>query len=164
MRSKQTVEAYIRNFIFGIEDGLVSTVGLLSGIAAADVPRTTIVLTGVVLVIVEAFSMGVGSLLSESSAEEYVLKKTSLRRTASAATIMFVSYLVAGMIPLFPYFFASDGAALVISVGASLVALFVLGFVSARRFNISGWRSGIRMFVLGGIAIAAGVLVGRWLK
>jgi hypothetical protein len=40
---------FLRNFIFGIEDSLVSTVGLLSGIAIEHIPQVTIVLTGVVL-------------------------------------------------------------------------------------------------------------------
>jgi VIT1/CCC1 family predicted Fe2+/Mn2+ transporter len=50
---------YLRNFIFGVEDSLVSTVGLLSGVAVAGVASRTILLTGVVLIFVEAFSMAV---------------------------------------------------------------------------------------------------------
>ena len=47
---------YIRNFVFGVEDSLASTVGLLSGIATAGVNASTIVVTGAVLIFVEAFS------------------------------------------------------------------------------------------------------------
>lgn len=65
----------IRNFVFGVEDSLVSTVGLLAGIAFAGVEAKTVVLTGAVLIFVEAFSMGVGSLLSEQSVEQYEEKK-----------------------------------------------------------------------------------------
>ena len=60
---------YMRNLIFGAEDSLVSTVGLLSGIAIGGVPKSAIILTGIVLIFVEAFSMGVGSYLSEYSVE-----------------------------------------------------------------------------------------------
>ena len=45
---KETIEKYAlyaKNFIFGVEDSLVSTVGLLSGIAIAGVPRGTIFLS-----------------------------------------------------------------------------------------------------------------------
>ena len=62
---------YIRNIVFGVEDSLVSTVGLLSGIALGDIPRSTILFTGLVYIFVEAFSMAVGSFLSEESVEEY---------------------------------------------------------------------------------------------
>ena len=57
----------VRNFTFGVEDSLVSTVGLLAGIAFAGVNAGTVVLTGAVLIFVEGFSMAVGSLLSEQS-------------------------------------------------------------------------------------------------
>ena len=54
-----------------MEDSLVSTVGLLSGVAVANVPMTTILLTGLILIFVEAISMAAGSFLSEYSAEGY---------------------------------------------------------------------------------------------
>ena len=81
----------IRNFTFGVEDSLVSTVGLLAGIALAGVGRETIVVTGLVLIFVEAFSMGVGSLLSEQSVEEYESsKEVSLAKPGIAALVMLV--------------------------------------------------------------------------
>ena len=40
---------YLRSFIFGVEDSLVSTVGLLSGVAIANASRDTILLTGTVV-------------------------------------------------------------------------------------------------------------------
>ena len=64
--------SYIRNFVFGVEDSLVSTVGLLSGVAIAGVEQKYIFITGLILIFVEAFSMAVGSFLSEESAEKYI--------------------------------------------------------------------------------------------
>jgi len=61
---------YLRNFIFGVEDSLVSTVGLLAGVAAAAISQSAIVTTGLVLIVVEGFSMGVGSFLTEETTEE----------------------------------------------------------------------------------------------
>ncbi len=78
-------DSFIRNFVFGVEDSLVSTVGLLSGIAVAGIGRSDIVVTGVVLISVEVFSMGVGSFLSERSAEEYVLQhETTIKRSSKS--------------------------------------------------------------------------------
>lgn len=70
MESKQTFALYVRTFVFGVEDSLVSTVGLLSGLAIAGAARGTIILSGVTLIFVEAFSMGIGSLLSEHQKED----------------------------------------------------------------------------------------------
>ena len=87
--------SYYRNFVFGVEDSLVSTVGLLSGITIAGVTKESLLVTGVVLIFVEAVSMGAGSFLSESSAEIYESHRdVPTRRSYLDALIMFVSYLV----------------------------------------------------------------------
>lgn len=163
MRSRLTSASYFRNFVFGVEDSLVSTVGLLSGIAIADVPEHTVFLTGVILILVEAFSMAVGSFLSEHSADDYVQRReSSSRRSSVASVIMFFSYFVSGFIPLFPYFFFPTGTAIALSITLSLGALFLLGVIGARISRISILRNGLRMLMIGGIAIAAGIAVGKF--
>lgn len=157
---------HVRNFIFGVEDSLVSTVGLLSGIAVGGVARSQIVLTGIVLLFVEAFSMGVGSLLSEQSAREYLShKETSLVASIADSVIMFTSYFFAGFIPLSPYFFLDPARANVLSVTLTLCALFLLGSVSGKFFGISVVRNGVRTLIMGGVAtavgIAAAIIIGK---
>ncbi|PIR87110.1 MAG: hypothetical protein COU11_02690 [Candidatus Harrisonbacteria bacterium CG10_big_fil_rev_8_21_14_0_10_49_15] len=153
---------YFRNFIFGVEDSLVSTVGLLSGVAIADVPRATIFLTGMVLIFVEAFSMGVGSFLSEHSASDFEGAPEKARRSIVwPALVMFVSYFVSGFIPLFPYIVLPVSAALAVSVVVSLLALFGLGAVSGKITKKSVVREGLRMLIIGGGAVLLGVLVGK---
>lgn len=60
----------IRDIVFGLEDGLVSTVGVLTGIASGTDDHFIVILSGVVLIMVEALSMGVGSFLSAESERE----------------------------------------------------------------------------------------------
>lgn len=153
-------EAYLRNFIFGVEDSLVSTVGLVAGIAAVGVPRTGILTTGAVLIFVEAFSMGIGSFLSETSAQEYAEGSEDDPKSARAAAIMFGSYFAAGFIPLGPYVLLPLSAAFWTSIALSIVALFLLGMASARISRTSFFKTGLRMSLLGGMAILVGVLVG----
>ncbi len=161
MRHSTHSTSFFRNFIFGVEDSLVSTVGLLSGIALATVPAKTIFLTGVVLIFVEAFSMSAGSLLSESSAEEYASgTHEPAKNNIVAAAIMFLSYFVSGFIPLFPYILWPVDLALPVSIVASVVALFALGLVSATLSNTNLIKSGVRMAVIGGMAIAVGAIAG----
>lgn len=157
--------SFVRNFIFGVEDSLVSTVGMLSGIAVADVPRATIFLSGMVLIVVEALSMGVGSLLSETATEEFIYKKERVQpRSYVGGVIMFLSYFVAGFIPLTPYYFLAVQTAFPISIAASLISLFFLGFLGAKYFGANIWRSGLRMFIFGGLAISAGMAIGSLLS
>lgn len=156
---------YIRNAIFGIEDSLVSTVGFLSGIAVADLERATILLVGVVLIVVEGVSMGAGAFLSEASAEEY--RAAGARRkhghAFAAGVVMFVSYLLAGFVPLMPYILFPISVALEVSVGSSLVALILLGAASGALSRASLVKSAVRMLVIGGVAIAIGVTVATFI-
>jgi VIT1/CCC1 family predicted Fe2+/Mn2+ transporter len=156
-------EAYFRNFIFGVEDSLVSTVGLIAGVAAAGVERTTILVTGVILIFVEAFSMGVGSFLSESSAEEYQ-GSSNRQKSARSAGIMFVSYFIAGFVPIGPYVFLPQRFAFWTSIALSIAALFALGIASARVSKSSLLKTSLRMALLGGLAIAIGVSIGAAFK
>lgn len=154
--------AFLRNFIFGVEDSLVSTVGLLSGVAIAGVPQRTILLTGVVLIFVEAFSMGVGSYLSEQNAKEFSRRtELPIRQAVIGSVIMFTSYFVSGFVPLAPYLAFPTATAFPLSVIASLVSLFLLGFVGAKMFRMNAGRHGLEMLVIGGAAILIGVVVGR---
>ena len=159
-KAKEEFATYVRNFIFGVEDSLVSTVGLLSGVAAAGLSKHDIFLTGIVLLFVEAFSMGVGSFLSEESAEEYVGNKKSF--SLHGALIMFFSYFAAGFIPLAPYLMFDINKAFVSSVTLSLLALFLLGIVSSKIFQDKhSTKHAIRMLLIGGMAIAVGIVVGK---
>jgi VIT1/CCC1 family predicted Fe2+/Mn2+ transporter len=154
--------SYFRNFVFGVEDSLVSTVGLLSGVALAGVAQETIIISGIVLIFVEAFSMGAGSFLSERSAQEYATRtEVSPRQAGVGALIMFVSYALSGFVPLLPYLFFPAHAALGISVALALAALAMLGAISAKLSGTTMGRSIRSMLVIGGAAILVGVIAGQ---
>lgn len=153
---------FVRNLVFGIEDGLVSTVGLLSGIAIAGVSGATIFVTGAILVFVEAFSMAAGSYLSEESVEENFEAPQSSTRSIEGSAVMFVSYAVAGFIPLLPYVLLDVSRAFTTSIVCAFAALFILGLWSGRRGK-SAWKSAWRMALVGGAAIIVGATVGSLL-
>lgn len=152
---------YMRTIVFGITDSLVSTVGLLAGIDVAGAPHKVLALTGIVYAFVEAFSMAVGNFLSEESAEEYESKaRVSDGPPILAGGVMFISFVLAAFIPLAPYFFLTTWVALAASIAVSIAALFVMGIVSARLAHLPLFWRGARMALLGGSAIAIGVLIG----
>ncbi len=153
---------YLRTVVFGVIDSLVSTVGFLAGISVAGVPHATLVLTGFVYAFVEAFSMAMGNFLSEESAEEYVSRSdVDDRPSVIAAFIMFVSCVLASFVPITPYLFFTGATALVVSMSASILGLFIVGMLSARFSRLPiVWR-GVRMALLGGAAIIVGVAVGQ---
>lgn len=157
--------AYIRNFTFGVEDSLSSTVGLLAGVASASVPKTTIIITGLILIFTEAMSMGVGSFLSEQSVSEFKTRRDlPLSKSLPGAVVMFFSYLFSGLIPLFPYVVFSAPLNLWTSVALSLMSLCLLGIINSRLSRTPVTGHALRMLVLGGSVAISGVLLGRFLK
>lgn len=155
-------DTYLRNFIFGVEDSLVSTVGLLAGVAAADVTGKAILATGFVLIVVEGFSMGVGSFLTEETTEEMAGEKPRTLEAIKGACTMLVSYIVAGLIPLSPYLFFSGENAVSISISLSLLGLFGLGYGTSIYFGRAHpYKRAIKMMLLGGIAVLVGMLIGK---
>ena len=162
----KTFILYVRNFIFGAEDSLVSTVGLFSGNCfGKGIARGDIIVSGAVLVCVEAFSMSVGSFLSERTTEESFSDYNKQNSNSLwAAIIMFFSYFIFGLVPLFPYFVISVDRAFWWSIAVSLTFCLFLGFISAKVLKTKIFRNGLRMMLIGGIAIGLGVIVGMIFK
>lgn len=162
---KKIQNLYIRNFIFGIEDGLVSTVGLLSGVVVAGAPKYFILTTGLILIFVEAFSMGAGSFLSEHSAEEYTERKHKIpKQHLLASLIMFLSYFIAGFIALLPYIIVGLPLAFWLSIVFALLALATLGAINAKLYKVKIWHHSFEVFAIGGTAVLVGVGIGKLAK
>jgi len=152
---------YLRTIVFGVIDSLVSTVGLLAGIDVAGASHKTVILTGIIYGFVEAFSMAIGNFLSEESAEEYESKADVPNGPSLiAGVVMFVTFVFAAFIPLAPYFFSATWVAFAASIVVSILALFIVGVVSARFSRLPMLWRGARMALLGGAAILMGVLTG----
>jgi VIT1/CCC1 family predicted Fe2+/Mn2+ transporter len=163
--NKETKAVFLRNVIFGVEDSLVSTVGLLSGIALDATPRSIVLLTGFVYIFVEGFSMAIGSFLSEESTQDYLARKRQgPAGSILGAVAMLVSFIIAGFIPLIPYLVFGEARAILISVVVSILVLFGLGVVSGKVSKTGLWSRGLRMAILGGLAIIIGVVVSHFFK
>jgi VIT1/CCC1 family predicted Fe2+/Mn2+ transporter len=158
-------EIYIRNITFGITDSLVSTVALLAGIDMSGTTRHIVIMTGIVYAFVEAFSMAIGSFLSEESTEEYVMKGEVPKTNAfMSGIIMFISFVLSSFIPIIPYIFFSFNIAFMFSILFSIIALFIVGMIAAKISNVNIIKHGLKMVLLGGMAIIIGVFVGKFLK
>jgi VIT1/CCC1 family predicted Fe2+/Mn2+ transporter len=213
---------YMREVVFGMEDGMVSTLGALIGIAVSSNSQLITILSGLVIIAVESISMGIGSYLSSTSGgaidkrklheEQQEIKdypdleqkeletlfredgwphelstkmaevaikdhRLMLREMAYRELMinpkerdhfvfnglyMFVSYVIGGFIPLSAYFLLPLPAAIYVSVGVTLVGLFLLG-ATTTVFTKQRWTTvGFHMLLLGGVAIVVGYVVGRF--
>lgn len=65
----------IREIVFGVEDGMVSTLGTVTGIAVGSQDHFTIILAGMVIISVESISMGIGSYIANLSEIKIIKRK-----------------------------------------------------------------------------------------
>jgi VIT1/CCC1 family predicted Fe2+/Mn2+ transporter len=69
-RKQIEAKGRIREFVFGIQDGLISVVGLLAGMQAAGSSRFVILMAGTAAICSGAFSMSAGAYLSSKAEKE----------------------------------------------------------------------------------------------
>src|SRR3990172_12019436 len=98
---------YIREIVFGLEDSLVSTLGVITGIAVGTGDRSLVILSGIIVIFVEAVSMAAGTYLSTESYIEVEQTHQSMQdykpNAVSAALVMGVFYVLGGFVPLVAY-------------------------------------------------------------
>lgn len=83
------------------------------------------------------------------------------RATRSALTIA-LSYIAGGFVPLSPYILIPNiQTALLVSIGVTLLALFVFGFVKGRFTGIHPFRSALQTILVGGLAAAVAFALAR---
>jgi VIT1/CCC1 family predicted Fe2+/Mn2+ transporter len=128
-----------------------------------------VILSGLVILAVEATSMGAGSYLSNKTAElvetDGKEKRWVFLNSIKAGLIMLFFYVFGGVIPLMPYFFLTTRAAIPVSIFLTILALVGVGFWTGRVTKRSGWRAAVEMVVvsLGAAAIGYGIgLLASW--
>jgi hypothetical protein len=162
----------IRNLVYGLEDSLISTTGMIAGITLAGLPNAHIVVAGLVLILVEALSMAYGAFVSEGSflavaaagAERpaYGLPAYRTRDVLLYAVVMLLSYVAAGLLVLLPYLLNLK-TKLYWTLGLALAALYALLWWTERQREPPGKRAPLLTAVGAGIlGVTAGV--GRLLK
>ncbi|MCE9568035.1 MAG: VIT1/CCC1 transporter family protein [Planctomycetes bacterium] len=93
---------------------------------------------------------------------ELGLEEPDPKRARNSALTIALSYIAGGMVPLAPYFFiTSVHSALLVSVGLTLLALLVFGYVKGRFTTAKPFRSAWQTVVVGGLAAAAAFLIAK---
>jgi vacuolar iron transporter family protein len=77
------------------------------------------------------------------------------------AFVVGCTYLVAAIIPLWPYFFMAVRSALWVSVTCTLVALFGLGLAKARVARMPWLPSALQVLAIGSLSAGLGYLIGH---
>jgi VIT1/CCC1 family predicted Fe2+/Mn2+ transporter len=160
----KTVEReYLRSVMFGVEDSLISTTGLIAGISVGADNKKIVILGAVVSIVIEAVSMGVGEYLSDDAVQE--LDKIKRHENSKiSGLLMFGANFLAGLIPLTPIILFDYPVSLYLAISAALFGLFLLGYFKGRLLNIHPIQGGVKILVVGGLATILGVIVGLIFK
>ena len=93
---------------------------------------------------------------------ELGLEEPQPKRARVSALTIALSYIVGGLIPLAPYILLSDvQTGLYYSVGVTLLALAVFGWVKGTFTGISPFKGGMQTVVTGGLAAGAAFLIAK---
>jgi VIT1/CCC1 family predicted Fe2+/Mn2+ transporter len=157
-RLRTTIGNYLPDLIFGANDGIITTLAVVSGVVGAALSTSVILILGFANLLADGFSMGASNVLSRRSDAGKVALPT-LAEAGNHGIATFIGFVLAGVVPLLAYllpWFDDDRFAF-----ATVLALSTLFVVGAGRafFTRRGWlASGLEMLVLG--ALAAGVAYG----
>lgn len=158
-------EDYIRSAFFGLQDGLVSTTGVVVGISAGVNDKSIVILASLVAVCVEASSMAAGQYSSEKAVHQ--MNRVPGRHNDSlllGAIIMFFAYLGAGLIPILPVIIVGPPTSSYFSVAFALGGLFLVGLLRGQLTKEKSLRNAIELLIIGGVATAIGLIVGYFLR
>ena len=160
LRMQAINKEYLQSAMFGFNDALVSTTGVIVGISTGTNNKQVVVLAGVVTILVEALSMGSGQYLSSKSAHQ-LDKSESFRVPIIGGVVMFVAYFLAGLVPLLSIVLAPMSYSRYLAIIAALSCLLILGYVKGRIVGVSPIKSALEVFVIGGVATIIGIVVGN---
>ncbi len=159
----------VRAGVFGVQDGIVSTFGLVMGVAGAQVSPEAVLIAGIAGAVSGAVSMGAGEYVSVKVQRELLEARgngdgenaiVSPGRAAAANSGLFV---LGAVFPLAPFVVLVGLPAVLTSTVLSITALFATGALLTRLTRRSPFASGLRMLLIGGGAGVLGYLVGSLL-
>lgn len=162
---------FLRDVIFGVHDALLTNIGIVTGFVAAFQDNRLIIIAALIDVIISAFAMAFGTYLSRTSESDYL--KRELDKEANddlvdisanpvrAAMVMWVTYVISGLIPLIPFLFnLSPGLTIRYAIILSLIVFFIVGYAKGIITHTRPWKSGLQFVGFGSFAALVGYLIG----
>jgi vacuolar iron transporter family protein len=156
---------YIGNFVYGANDGIVTTFAVVAGVAGAALSPGVIVILGIANLLADGFSMGASNFLAVRTENEVVKKENDITTPLEHGFVTFTAFILAGVLPLIPYLIDVFGAYqfLVASVLAG-VTFFCVGAARVLVTKGSFLKNGLEMLLVGGAASSVAYGVGWAVK
>lgn len=162
MTSVREKASYLGDAVFAASDGIVTTFAIVAGSAGASLSASIVLVLGFANLFADGFSMAAGNYLGVKSEIDYENAKGEKESREGSpirhALVTFVSFNIAGLVPLLPFIWRSDSAFAFSTVLVGFTMFFV-GFLRSLYTKRGFITSGIEMFLVGGFAafVAYGV-------
>ena len=160
---RELLRHYLRDLVYGANDGIITTFAVVSGVAGASLPVRTVLILGAANLLADGFSMGASNFLSIRSDE-------AVRHTrgepigepfpARHGIATMGAFVLVGAVPLLPYLLVAPERRFGVAVAATLAVLFVVGALRSAVTNLRWWRAGLEMLLVGAAASAVSYGVG----
>jgi VIT1/CCC1 family predicted Fe2+/Mn2+ transporter len=156
---RETVRHYIRDLVYGANDGIITTFAVVAGVTGGSLSTKAVLVVGVANLIADGLSMGVGNYLgirSDESARRAQALPEAEAEPVRHGVATFAAFLVAGAVPLLSYVVPNPGMdRFVLACVLTFATLFGVGAARSAA-TADGWlSSGLEMLGLGVVVAAA---------
>lgn len=163
--ARATARHYIRDLVYGANDGIITTFAVVSGVAGGQLSHLAVLVVGAANLAADGVSMGVGNFLA-IRADERAREADGLpeleRHPWKHGLATLLAFVVAGAIPLVPYVLHSSASdRLLVSTTATFGALYLLGVARALVTRDRWWLTGFENLALGAVVAGAAYAAGR---
>lgn len=158
---------YLRDLVYGANDGIITTFAVVSGVAGASLHARTALILGIANLVADGFSMGASSFLAIRSEEAVLVTRREPARepfSARHGTATFGAFVLAGSVPLVPYALTPEAWRFQVTAAATLAALFVVGALRSLVTDLRWWIAGAEMLLVGAVAAAISFAIGSMLQ
>ena len=164
---KALIQHYLRDLVYGANDGTITTFAVVSGVAGAALDARIVLILGFANLIADGFSMGASNFLSirsDESVRRSLGKDENEPFPGRHAFATFAAFVIVGSVPLMSYLLPMPGDPFLVAVFLTLLTLFVVG--AARTFvtDTAWWRGGAEMLAVGVVAAAVAYGLGAWVS
>lgn len=151
---------YLPEMVYGANDGIITTFAIVAGVVGASLSERVVLILGFASLLADGISMAASDYLSERT-PSHDGDRPSQGAAARSGLATLIGFLLPGVIPLVAYLLpVASSQRFPIAMVLTLVALFVVGAGRAAVTELTWWRAGLEMLMVGALAAAVAYGIG----
>ena len=148
-----------RGFGFGLTSGVITTLGILTGLYVGTHSKSIVLLGLISVIIADAFSDAFGIHISEESSTKNN-SKIIWKETYST----FVSKLIFGSVFLIPILLFNLDLAIIINLILGAFILCIFSYIIAKKRKDNVWKTIFEHLMIGAIVVLITYFIGKFIS